>query len=240
MKRSLAAVVVAALSVLSIVTLRTCRERAIQEHLGHIKALEDRELQDQLDRVKMGLTHEIWFTSYTGSETDRKLESVMRMNELGTLVFDHTDLSDAGMARVSTQPSLRELGIFHCAVGDQGITAFRNNRSIEALALVNTDVSEGALDVLKTFRKLRVLVLWNRPKVGAPPFSARQLGVLRAIPSLSVVYLGGRWGASDDEQDLRELEGALGGADVKRLSAAPSSEDTLWRVTTSAIGRTQE
>ena len=203
------------------------RHVANMEYRNHIADLERRELARQINNVENGQSQEIRFTAYSGPGTDEKIQLIERLEHLRDIIFDRTDLTAAGLRRISAMGNVRRLAVLGSGISEDGLLAFEGNDSIEALVLVNTNASDRSIKVLCTFHRLRSLVLYD----GNTParFSFDGLQELSRLNSLRFLSVGGPWTMKDGDNGLRDLQKVIRQGQVTRLSYCPSSDATdLW------------
>jgi hypothetical protein len=179
----------------------------------------------QIENVRNGRSESVGFSGYTGPRTDEKIKLLDGLAGVREVLFDRTDLTDAGLARISTMPNVKRLAIFGNGITDRGLEAFSENKSVECLVLVNTAISDKSARLLSTFQSLNTLVLFNsRDEKASPQQPLSGLHDLCKSRSLRLLKMGGPWVAK--EGDLRGLMSA-GGNEIKilRIDRTPTSDD---------------
>ncbi len=115
------------------------------------------------------------------SVTDAGLEH-LRGLPLQDLALNSTKISDAGMKHISEFKALGVLGISHTSVTDEGVSQLRTLSNLRMLSLAKTSVTDRALEHLTGMPLLRELVVFDT-KVTKQGIAALQ----KQLPSCKIV-----------------------------------------------------
>jgi hypothetical protein len=106
--------------------------------------------------------------------TDKSLETIASsFPNLRALAVRSNDITDAGVAKLASLQELQELYLEDTAVNNEAIKSLASLPKLTLLGLENSDVSEGLLDILRTYPNLEVVTAGKRilrlPEVAAHP-----------------------------------------------------------------------
>jgi hypothetical protein len=163
--------------------------------------------QEALDRevaeIRAGKSKTVCLSSSHGTDNlIRQLKGVPGVEELD---LDLTDATDEAMDDVAKLPGLRRLRIYGGVpgIGDEGLARLKPLAKLEKLELVNTQVDDDGLPVLKSFPRLRELILF-RERWRNLTFTPAGLVHLEGLKSLQRLELSGGWATQRDVRALRK------------------------------------
>ena len=148
-RRWLVAVAVfVALLVAGAVTLRSTAKRVIEESDKHRVEITRRFFNEDLAELKAGKKNDIYFYDTVG--TDDLVRQLEGMVEVEELVFELTDLSEAGMASIAKLPRLRKLVLYGGrGINDACIAKLNGMTSLTELELLNRQITHDAIEELR-------------------------------------------------------------------------------------------
>jgi|GEM_PF-6277714 len=141
--------------------------------------------------------------------TDADMEKLKDCSELRRLYFQHTQITDAGLAVCEPFSHLRVL-LLGRNITDAGLSVLKDKRALAYLDLSNTQVTDRGLEHLRNLPALHKVFLSERPITNSG------LSVIRGLPKLDELYLAGCTEISDEGfQGLSDL-GQLKTLEVRR------------------------
>jgi hypothetical protein len=152
--------------------------------------------------VRAGKSKTVRLASSQG--TDKLLEQLQDVPGVEGLELDLTDVTDSGMDAVARLRGLRRLKIYggFPGIGDRGFARLKPLSKLEELQLINTQVTDEGLPVLKSFPRLRDLTLFHE-KWRNFTFTPAGLVDLEGLKSLRRLELSGGWASKNDIRALR-------------------------------------
>jgi hypothetical protein len=198
------------------ITATTRHEQAIQE----FRAQRATEFARAVESVRCGQSRSI--ALYDEIDTDSKMTQLVGLTELEELILEHCDLTTAGTRTISRIPNLKRFCYsYYSELGDDGLRCLSMSRSLEAIVIVESRVSAGGMDWLRSLRPLRTLVFYQGSLPGDSPRSAdSMIETLSGFQHLRFLAIGGSWLA---EKHLDELMRKLPHAEIVLLREEPAS-----------------
>ena len=164
---------------------------------------EDRDVARQIALVQDHESHLIEF--YNSTHVDRALQRLKPLPGLEVMIFNLSDVSDAGLANLARQPNLKRL-VFHGGrpgVGDEGLAHLTKLRQLEALELTNQRVTDDGLTRLSGSPRLQSLELYYDWENHDSPLGDAALDNLATFTQLRRLTLGGTWFSDSAVDRLR-------------------------------------
>jgi tRNA A-37 threonylcarbamoyl transferase component Bud32/Leucine-rich repeat (LRR) protein len=124
--------------------------------------------------------------------TDRGLEQLLPLRQLGHLNLSKTAITNAGLAHLARLSELAELNLERTQITNPGIARLLALPKLERLYLSDTQVTDVGIDQLKALKSLKLLTLH-----GTSLGDAQHAALKRALPELDIA-----WDGSDVERGV--------------------------------------
>jgi hypothetical protein len=118
---------------------------------------------------------------HANSETVKRRVSRLHITSMTTVVRDGPSIDDSTLACIGGIPSVKQLSLRLCDVGDAGMQVVGRLQKLEELDLNGTDVSDNGLTRLTTLKNLKCIILF-----GTNVTDAGSAALQRALPGLKI------------------------------------------------------
>ena len=169
---------------------------------------QNRFFAEQKSLLTSGGQNGVYF--YSTFNTDELVAQFAGMPEIEYLVFELTDISNAGFQHVADLPNLKKL-VLYGGRTHHGLELLRGHQSLEKLELINIDVTDRGLAVLKTLPRLVELYVYrNSSRQKFLSDAAKEQ--LRELSGLRKLTISGGWMS---ESAVDELKTDLPNCEIK-------------------------
>jgi hypothetical protein len=139
---------------------RQASENLERHNAEYVYKLERKWIDGEIARLSSGQSSHVHF--YATSNSDMLVHRLAGMEEIRSLTFWETDLSDNGLSIIASLPSLEKLTINGGSVGDSGLAFLSQNQILRKLHLVNLNLSNDGLVVLQSIPNLDYVTVYGR------------------------------------------------------------------------------
>ncbi len=158
----------------------------------------------QLERVHPAVTSLGFRSARFG---DDQLAALGALPELASLDLGYTQITPAGLQRLTQYPKLQTLHLVGLSVDDAGLAPILELEALRGLNLGETQITDAGLAKLPALAQIEWLEL------GATKISSAGLAELARLPKLKRLLLSG---VDAKDEDVERLTKALPGLDVQR------------------------
>jgi hypothetical protein len=143
---------------------------------------------------------------YTNVGVDEDLDKFDNLPQIEEAIFELTDVTMTGLAKVRKWSNLNKLTLYGGTGGitDEALAQLAGHPKIETLILINTNVTDQGLKVLPTFPNLRSLRLYYDAQ-NPTQINAAGLDHLKSVSKLEQLTVYGRWAQLKSTAELQKM-----------------------------------
>ena len=193
-------------------SLQTKSQKAFNDMNRQSRLLSMEGMKDVVEYIKSGQVDFIdMFDAYF---VDDQLSLAIGLQGLKMVALQDTDVTDIGMAHLSTAPDLERLLVISGNITDQGCQNLRRSPNLLHIALIGTKVTEKGLADLAVCPNLCTLTLDQRANNQLPPIRLSQKTIQSLRRSNIKKVTLGKNGAWDNPGILADFKKALPNAEI--------------------------